>query len=292
MKAMSMNKPRTWAAALIASTLMTLAVAACRAEPVDAAAAPKASPDAERWLEKLEARGKEIDSFQAGVVYEKVNELLSDRQTRIGTIAYRAADAEQDRPASFAVHFNQLIVNDALRQRDLTWIFDGAWLVEKQVKENGRKLFIKRQVVPPGEELNPLSLDGPFPVPIGQSSEEVLARFDVQVVEPDAGEDAPPQELDAPPLHLRLTPRKQPAAAQAAPEANARDQFDRIDLWFSRETLLPLRVRTEGDAEQTTITLRDMRVNKLDPSRAADLFDTTAPPPGSGWTVEIKPWEG
>ena len=303
MKAMSMSRPRTWTAALIASALLLTAVAACRAEPQTAPAAgaeradsTEPASEAKRWLEKLETRGKQIDSLQARVIYEKLNQLLSDRQTRIGEIAYRAADPQQDRPARFAVHFNQLIVNDALRQRNLTWIFDGSWLVEKQVNDNGRKLFIKRQVVPPGERMNPLSLDGPFPVPIGQSSEQVLARFNVQLIEPNADENTLPHELDAPPLHLRLTPREHAPnrnadAADQPPETATQEQFDRVDLWFNRETLLPLRARTEDGEQRTTITLTNTRVNQLDRERANDLFDTTPPPRGSGWEVEIKPWQ-
>jgi len=46
-------------------------------------------------------------------------------------------------------------------------------------------MFQKRQVVAPGESFDPLSIDGPFPLPLGQKRETVLARFDVKLIEDD-----------------------------------------------------------------------------------------------------------
>lgn len=268
-----MNHPAA-IAALVAAALTGSAVAA---DP---------SPEVVEWLDELEARGGRIESLQADVIYQKFNPLLSDRQTRIGEIDYLAADPESGRSAKFAVHFEQLIINDALRDQNLDWVFDGAWLVEKQVKPDGRKLFLKRRIVPPGEVFDPLRIDGPFPIPIGQERERVLARFDVQIIEPDEENNSFPHDLDQPPLHLRLTPRF------GEPGTGDRESFEQVDLWFDRETLLPLRVHAVDDSEvETTVTLTETKVNGLSEAEIAERFDTSTPPPGSGWEVEVTPWE-
>lgn len=235
------------------------------------------------WLEKLEARGEEIESFQAKVTYRRFKPLIGDRQTRLGEIAFLDPNQAKGKERGgegggprFRIHFTRLIVGNALRRRETIYVFDGRWLVSKYPD---KKLFIKRQVVPPGEQLNPLKLgQGPFPIPLGQEREQVLARFRVQLIPPD--KDDPPHTV-----HLRLTPReKLPEDAPAA-------RYERIDLWFHRETLLPRRIVALDDkGRKTTVILRDVKVNALSPKEAERLFEVM-PPSGAGWRVEIVPWE-
>lgn len=302
--------PRPFIAILLAALMLAL--------PALLAAAPRAQQQqdadepqtAEQWLEKLEQRGREIDSFQARVVLDKQNKLLGDRQIRIGDLEYLAGDPEQNQPDRFAARFKQLLVDGKVHERRVDYIFDGSWLVERNVDN---RLFIKRQVVPPGEQLDPLRIDGPFPVPIGQEKEAILQHYNVELVPPEAADASGGQGDGAnnnqqgeaaqspPPVHLRLTPKAdaaQPDAGQAnAGQNQTGPQFQRVDLWFDRQTLLPEKVETienergAGAEKITTVTLRNIRVNELSEEEAAARFDTSTPEPGSGWRVEVAPWQ-
>lgn len=60
----------------------------------------------------------------------------------------------------------------------------------------------------------------------------------------------------------------------------------RIDLWYDRETLIPRRVATVDDSENTSIIdLMKVQTNRDLPDRT---FDTT-PPRGAGWDVQVVP---
>jgi hypothetical protein len=239
------------------------------------APAAGAAPDVVQWLDKLEARGREIRSFQANVMYDKRDALLADRQARTGQLLYIAGG--EDQPPRFAVLFAQLIADGKVHEQKLEYLFDGTWLVEKDHKQ---KRFEKRQVVAPGEKarVDPLAIDGPFPVPLGQKRQEVLGRFEVTLIAP--GDPDHPAEVDA--VHLRLVPRAD------APAPREQKKFDRVDLWFDRQTLLPVRVKTDEGAITTMVTLSHGKANELDEPAIARVLDLR--PPSSGWRVEIKPW--
>ncbi len=254
--------------AIGSATLFITVAAALGGEAKDARPKEdgKDSEKAVKWLKKLEKRGRSIESFQAKITYEKFKPLVGDRQTRLGHVAYVAGP-----PPKFLVVFNRFIVGQTLRERKKTYIFDGRWLVEKDHK---RKLFIKREVVPKGEELDPLAIgEGPFPVPLGQETEKVQSMFQAKILPP--GKDAPPKSL-----HMRLVPRPD------IPESSAAAEFRRVDVWYHRETLLPQRVRTVDQKKaRTTVTLSKRRVNELDPKEAEERFSTEPP---EGWRVETN----
>ncbi|MDH3582846.1 MAG: outer membrane lipoprotein carrier protein LolA [Phycisphaerae bacterium] len=236
----------------------------------------QADPQVIDWLDRLEARGKHIRSFEANITYKKENTLLASREIRMGDVAYLAAGPEAQPPARFAIRFRQLVVDDALRQDVRDFIFDGRWLVEK---DHAKRLFLKREVVGPGQKFNPLQVDGPFPLPLGQKRRDVLARFQVKLVEGETDQDPPP-------LHLRLTPRPN------VPRVEGHKRFKQIDLWFDRETLLPVRVVAQESANvQTTVKLAGARTNHLSKTETADRFTTRAPAEGQNWRVEVTPWK-
>lgn len=238
-----------------------------------APAAAQADPAVIQWLDKLESKGREIRAFEAGVVYDKRDELLKDRQVRKGDLFYLAGTDQQ--PTRFAVIFRQFIADNKLVNEQLEYIFDGVWLVEK---DHRQKRFEKRQVVAPGDKsnLNPLSIDGPFPLPLGQKRDRVLQRFEVTLVsdKPEPGE---PERL-----HLRLTPRAD------APAVRDQKKFDRVDLWFDRRTLAPVKVETDEGAVVTAVTLTDAKINSADAKQIAQLINTDTPREGEGWSVEVK----
>lgn len=231
-----------------------------------------ADPQVIELLDQLEQRGREIETLQAGLQYLYEQELLGDRQLRIGKLIY--AGGERSR---FRIDLQTLVINDEMHNRPWLFIFDGEWLAEVQPQQ---KLFIRRQVVAPGTTYNPLRLgEGPFPVPLGQRREEVLAAFNVKRVEP-AGDD------DAELIHLRLTPH------HADREQTSDAALAQVDLWYDQQTLLPRKIITVDDSEnRKTVTLHGIRVNELDTEQAEDLFDTSTPPDSAGYRVEVKPWE-
>ena len=76
--------------------------------------------------------------------------------------------------------FDTLIVADRRESIGQHYAFDGQWVVEKTPAD---KQFTKRQVVPPGEDFDPLRIgEGPFPVPVGQRKADILDRFDAEIL--------------------------------------------------------------------------------------------------------------
>jgi hypothetical protein len=207
------------------------------------------------------------------VRYTTEQGLLGDTQTRIGKLTYHAADPVAERPVRFNAHFTHLLVGRGLRPHDRKYIFDGTWLAEVHVQD---KQFIRTQVVEPGESYDPLELGkGPFPLPLGQKREQVLKMFEAELL---------PTEADGV-KHLQLKPKLHPQTGKPFSE------FNRVDLWYDTQTLLPTKVRTTegegGNATVTTVVLKETAVDQLKPEKAGELFDTT--PPATGWQVEVKP---
>lgn len=242
-------------------TIATLALAAAQT-PDDSAGA---------WLERIEARAAQIDTLGAKITYTTIQGLLGDRQTRIGTLIYD--DADEGKPTRFAVRFDRIVLDGSMQMQDRSYIFDGMWLGER-IRDGGRKIFIRRQLVAPHDrdaEEDLLGLgEGPFALPLNLKKDQVLRKYEVSVIEPEEGD---PEDA----VHLRLIPRP-----------GVQIEQERIDLWFGRETLLPVRARTANhDETESIITLREVRVN---PTVEGEPFDTT-PPSGAGWQIEIKPLE-
>lgn len=276
---------------------------------------PQLAPDAGAMLDELEAAGQDLVSLRARLKYDKTSELQGDRQVRLGDLYYvsgraraDAADAQPPAPdgrgQKFAIRFDEQWLDGARRDEDLTYIFDGEWLVEKYPQQQP-PLFLKRQVVAPGQNFNPLRIgEGPFPIPIGQRKADILSRYHVELLparaglerEPDgAVEDgpAPQDEMQAVEgsRQLRLTPR---------PEVAENEDFEEIRLWYRKNqdgVLLPRMARTiSKGGDTTTVLLLNTQVQLVsgpENPRAAvppDILDTT--PPRDGWQVQVEPYRG
>jgi len=253
--------------------ISTAAVAFADQPAGHTAVPPDEHDTAFRLLDQLEQRGRTLESYQARVKHAKEVGLTGDRQLRIGTIDYHAGP-----PARFRVLFTHLVLDEALRARPWHFIYDGQWLAEVKPDD---KQFIRRQIVPPGQTHDPLRLgEGPFPFPIGQKRDEVLTMFQVEHLPPT---DADPADTE----HLQLTPRTHPETGRPTSD------FTTVDIWYDAESLMPVKIVTyeEGSDSTTTVELVDGQVDKIDADAAAEMFDTTPPPAGSGWRVEVKPLE-
>ena len=239
-------------------------------QPADA---PEASDKltAEDLLVLLERSTDDLRDFEADLTYYKWDELLQQQQIRTGHLIYQVRPADGSK--RFAIIFERLFVGARARDHRKHYIFDGSWLVEK---DHEAKQFIKRQIVPPGRRFDPLKLgEGPFPIPIGQPRDEVLASFEVALAEVPA--DGLLSKLSGV-YGLVLTPKLGTHEAK---------DLSRAELFYDRETLLPRGinvVETNGDSK--TVLLRDLKRNLgVDESK----LDTSEPDPKE-WQIDIRPW--
>lgn len=217
-----------------------------------------ASP-AEVWLEKIEQQANEIQTLTANLRYDNNQLLLGDEQRRFGTLIYEAGP-----PPRFAIHFDRKMVDGHWSQPDLWYLYDGRWLLKR---DHENKTAVRYQLVPDEEEADgQMELgEGPFPIPLNLKKDEVLAKFDVVVVE--AAEDDPENSV-----HLKLTPRE-----------DHDTDLTQIDLWFDRETVLPVAVSSLNDSEtQTVVRLSKTAINEDLPEQSFD----TALPIEPGWQTD------
>lgn len=229
-------------------------------------------------LDTLERSADDLRTFTASIHYEVEDALLGEKVIRKGELVYRVEP--EDREKSFAILFESKIANGRKRDQPKHYIFSGGWFVEVDHQE---KLFIKRQVVAEGEEYDPLKLgEGPFPLPIGQPREEVLARFDVSLIElPETGPLAKlkgKKAVDG----LRLIPKPGSAAAE---------DYTRIELFYDRETHLPVGIDLiEVNGDRKTARLEDLQRNPpLDEAALAKLSITEPDP--TEWRIDIRELE-
>lgn len=238
-------------------------------------------------LADLEQADENLTSLQARLLYTRTFFIASDQQTRLGTLRYQTVrDPATGEPSErrFAIEFDTLRVAERQERLRQSYIFDGEWVVEKLPEE---KQFTKRQVVPPGQRFDPLRIgEGPFPVPIGQRREDVLARFEASLAEPGDGlEDhaalakfATEREF----VQLLLRPRP------GTPEA---EDFDEIRVWYDPGTpsFIPRIARTvDAQLDESLVVLAEPLA--INAGVSPDAFDTTPPPPGEGWQVHVEPW--
>ena len=242
----------------------------------DAKSAPQADllicEKLESWLDRLEARSAKVETLESRIVYDKIQKLLGDKQRRLGKLIYEAGP-----PARFAVHFDKLMFDRRQEKQNRWYIFDGRWLVERL---DDRKQFRKYEVVPPDappQAADPLALgEGPFAVPVQLNKKRLLKRFVVSLVEPETEEDSDEPENS---VHLHLVPKDPSREVKA------------IDLWYHRETLLPLRAVTDNRSQEQHVI--KLSKHKTDGKIKTKQFDTRAPSDRGqrGWLEEIKPWE-
>jgi hypothetical protein len=226
-------------------------------------------------LDTLEHSAADLRSFTASIHYEVEDALLGEKVIRQGELVYRVEPASGEK--SFAILFQSRIANGRKRDQLKHYVFSGGWFVEV---DHDEKLFIKRQVVAEGEEYDPLKLgEGPFPLPIGQPRDDVLARFEASLIElPETGPLARLKgriEVDG----LRLIPK---------PGVPAAEDFVRIDLFYDRATHLPAGINlVEVNGDRKTARLGDLQRNPpLDEAALAKL--SVAEPDPAEWRIDIR----
>lgn len=246
-----------------------------RAAVVQAATAPaaevKAGPKtAQDWLALAEKKHASIKTLTAKVNWLRIQGLIGDEQRRLGTL-----HVELGKPAKFAVHFDKLIFGRRSVDQDRSYVFDGKWLVEKIIDvSKKKKQFFKWQVVPPNvkpELVNPMAVgQGPFSVPVPVNKAVINKRFYVKLVTSEKNDKAGLVQL-----HLK-------------PKAKSGAKFTGMDIWYSRDTLIPTKVRSIDESENESIFV--MKDAVVGGSIKPGTFSTTEPS-DKGWEVQITPWK-
>lgn len=254
----------------------------CGAPPMGSAGSPmpslgaisdqNAEWDAESLLERLEISGREMRSLESDLTMIRFDSLLEESETRLGRVLLtHEGDATR-----IAVVFDEFIDGSGHGEMRLQhWVYADGWLDEL---DHHQKRYVRRQLVMPGESVDPLRLgEGPIPLPIAQRKEDVLARF--EVLEP------PPP---SPPLldrledfvGIRLVPR---------PGTDLASETAYIELFYQRESLAPLGMRVlDRNGDRDTILLRRPQVNvPLGEDRQGLLLLT--PPDPAEWAWDVRP---
>lgn len=237
---------------------------------------PEAAADAETvdvLLDRLQRSADGLHDLSADVTYHKWDAVLERRETRVGEILYESGTGGK----RFAILLNRLIVQTRARNQRKEYVFDGSWLIEI---DHDSKMFIKRQIVAPDRQFDPLKLgEGPFPLPIGQPKDEVLARFEVSRID-HADNESLQKRLNGQEFYgLRLVPRDQ------APQP---DDFTAVELFYDRDSLLLLGVHAvEANGDTKTVILRNVAANQgIDPGK----LNVVEPDPRDGWRIDVQPW--
>lgn len=258
----------TWIASLLLALMLGLTPPA-ESTPADGAAT-RAFTTADELLDAVSASDAKINTLQTTIRYETVQALLDDTQVRKGTAVLSISPDRNLK--QFRVSFTQFISSRGIEEQSRDYIFDGHYLVERL---NEEKHFIKREVVRPGQEIDPLAIDGPLPLPIGQTKAMILKRFTAALLDSEAGEENARLKGY---YRIRLTARR------------ADDDLETVDLWYNPETLLPGRAlitQRGGDTVQVDLANTTINNAEVDPA----LFSTESPSLKDGWRIDIRPLE-
>jgi len=263
-----------------ACIMVTLLASAC-ASPAPAAAGPEPAgwptehDIIDEMLLKAQVDGGRISTVSSSLAIERIEPLFSKREVRTGTVLYeRSASA----PTRFAVLLEQRLVGRRLEEKRKHIVFDGRWLSEI---DHEKKQVLRWELC--GEDSDPTRLGGRFPLPVGQSRDEVKKHFEVEVItgNPEAGFLKPITEgrdLQG----MRLVPRRNTQVSK---------EFSRIDVWYDTDTWLPVGIETIDRKDNIRrVRLVDPVINPvLDEAQRLRLQG--AIPPGEGWSREETPCE-
>jgi hypothetical protein len=238
------------------------------------ASQPSTDPAAVKILDELEAAGVKYKTIRASkLVYEVLDPALGEKQTRTGYVQFR-----RDNPADFTrfrIHFdtmqNAVAGPKVIEKKDYAFGPDEDGMQWFSIADYTNKKLTQAQYSK--EKVEPLEIGtGPFPLPFGQKTANVLKCCTVTTRPVD------PKDPDFARLkdtkYLRLVPR---------PDFKGKLNFVVLEMWIDPKLSLPIKVvSTEKNKRATTVTFEDVKLNeKMD----ATDFKLTRP---TGWTLEVK----
>jgi hypothetical protein len=200
-------------------------------------------PKVDQILDRLEEKGQAIKGLACKLTYRYVVvEPVEDAQTKEGELIFAVGEPN----AKFLIRFTRMIAEGVSVERPEYFLFDGQWLTERNDKA---KTVIKRQVVRPGERVDPFRLGkGPFPLPFGQKREDILRNFKIAVVPFELGD---PRNSE----HLHCVPLANTDLAA---------KYSRVELYLDRNLDLPVRIVTErlSDGNRIEVDFKDIDTNE------------------------------
>jgi len=234
-------------------------------QPASATAPAEAvDPAALEILKDLEAAGEKHRRIRADVEMRTADRLTGDSEAQIGWLAYRKGDERT--PAGFRAHFDTRQLGEGPAFKDeVDYAFDGHFFT---VAKHKIKDMQRYQVAAEGEAAQPMRLGkGPFPLPFGQRTDDVIERFEVSTRPVKEGE---PQGTK----YLRLAPR---------PAHYEDTTYTRVEMWIDPQTHLPVRlVSRDKNKKVTTVAFKNVRTNvDVDPG----LFHMPRP---AGWNYRVE----
>ena len=219
-------------------------------------------------LKDLEAAGEKYATIRGDVTMEIVDRLTGDSEKRTGWLAYQKATAKT--PTTFRIHFDTLKQGAGQPVKyKVDYAFDGEWMT---VANHRIKDMTRYQVKPKGEAVEPMRLGkGPFPLPFGQKTDDMVEHFNIKTRPVGAGEPGGT-------TYLKLTPRREHYKAI---------NFKRLEMWIDPKTHLPVKlVSLDKKKRTTTVTFKKVQTNaKLD---AVKMFHMPRP---AGWAYSVKPFD-
>jgi len=225
---------------------------------------------------KVDKGGQDLKTTTADLLYQKTDALLGRTETRHGRMVV-TRDPSGVASSKLAIQFDDRIINGRRKQELQHYVFDGRWLFE--INESTHQI-IERELVAEGEISDPFRLDGPIPLPIGQSFREVLKRFQVSLVQlPGDGILKTVAEVEGV-VGIQLVPKK------GSPDAQ---RYASIDLFYDPATWLPVGVVAVGtNGDRKVLRLTNITRNEALSEGAVAMMSVTAPE-GQGWKVDRQP---
>jgi len=244
--------------------ILMLQAGCAQAQSTSAPAKPQSPPtpatsqsgrNLDAILDALDARGRNLKDLSADVSLTTTDTSLGESSVRSGTLLLQN---QADGDTRIHIVFDQVIEGNKIRKTKTEYLLADEFLYDRNYT---KKQQVKRQVREKGEKTSPIKLgEGPFPLPIGQSKEEVYRQFDVELPASAPDGETPPPDTE----HVRLIPHKGTRMAR---------QFPTIDIWVDTHNDMPVRISVpdkNGTSTQTT-NLRNVKINEGVPDNAFEL---------------------
>ena len=185
--------------------------------------APAAPVPVDPTLAQLEQVGKTLHEFTAKLTLIETDVGLQTSTKKTGQVWFQK---KPNGDARIRVLFDMRFAGGLGHKEKTEYLLDPPWLTDRDYRTRNET---KRQVLEPGQKLNLFKLgEGPFPMPIGQTPQDVHQQFDVKGV--------PPQKTDpANTVHLQLLPKKETDLAR---------KFHSIDVWVDQNSHMPVKIGT------------------------------------------------
>lgn len=225
------------------------------------ACAQPATTPVEQVLDALHKRGQDLADFAAEVTLTETDAVLGTDTMRVGRVLFQKKPGGD---ARIRVSFDRKKLSGQMIKQRIEYLLDDGKLIDQNFET---KLQVTRQVLRPGQKLDPLKLgEGPFPLPIGQEPAEVKKNFEV-TVKPSAKDDP------AGTTHVTLKPKAGTRFAR---------KFDAIEVFVDQKTNFPVRIETV-DKDGTTVRTTDL--SNIQINRGLKDADFQLSPPGKDWGV-------